>query len=427
MPRIATHNSLQILEGFVLLTHHKKFNIKKLSLVMGGIFLYSSLALADTDFGHDTHTAQAPLEKGLIENLTGFDVNKTSLLQRTGVKVGGWTEIGFAGNVRGSKDGTNGPVTFADEDNSFNLHQVYGFFEREVNTSGGWDVGFRADVLYGTDSRFTTSRNFDTDILNTSHDRNIAFPQAYLDIFMPIANGITAKVGHFYTIIGYEVVPSTGNFFFSHAYTMQYGEPFTHSGVLLSYPVNSNISVQGGVVTGWDSNFEQPANFLGSAAYTTDNERTTVTGSLITGDVRTRGLNINDDHNRSMYSIVLEHDVTDRLHYVLQHDLGVEEKTAFMGSSKWYGLNQYLFYEHTHKLSSGVRVEWFRDEDGARVAGNGLGENYIGVTGGVNYKPIQGIIVRPEIRYDVSTKNNAYNGGRDDDQLMLSLSGIFKF
>ena len=40
------------------------------------------------------------------------------------------------------------------------------------------------------------------------------------------------KLGHFYTPIGYEVVPANGNFFYTHAYTMQYGEPFTHTGVL---------------------------------------------------------------------------------------------------------------------------------------------------------------------------------------------------
>ncbi len=395
-----------------MLTHCKKFNLKKLSLILCSSFFLSSAAQADTD-------------KGLVENLTGFNVNNTSLMQTLGVKLGGWTEVGFAGNVRGSKDGTNGPVTFANGENEFNLHQSYGFIEREVSTTGGFDVGFRADVLYGVDAGFSSARNFDSNVLGSNNKRGLVFPQAYLDIFMPVANGITAKVGHFYTIIGYEVVPSTGNFFFSHAYTMQYGEPFTHTGVLLTYPVNNNVTVQGGVVSGWDSNFKQPANFLGSLAYATDNERTSVTGSLITGDVRTRGLNINDDHNRTMYSLVVEHDVTDRLHYVLQHDLGIEERTAFAGASKWYGLNQYLFYEHTHKLSSGLRMEWFRDEDGSRITG--FSDNYIGVTAGVNYKPVQGITVRPEVRYDVSTKNKAFNGGRDDDQVMISVSGIFHF
>ncbi len=63
------------------------------------------------------------------------------------------------------------------------------------------------------------------------------------------------KVGHFYTIIGYEVVTAPDNFFYTHAYTMQYGEPFTHTGALATYNANDQLSLFGGVTNGWD-NFE---------------------------------------------------------------------------------------------------------------------------------------------------------------------------
>ena len=52
-------------------------------------------------------------------------------------------------------------------------------------------------------------------------------PQLYADFAY---NRLTVRLGHFYTIIGYEVVTAPDNFFSSHAYTMQYGEPFTHTG-----------------------------------------------------------------------------------------------------------------------------------------------------------------------------------------------------
>jgi putative OmpL-like beta-barrel porin-2 len=409
--------------GFALLAHHNKFKQKGLTLALCSAFFFSSLAYAETDYGHETHTTESSDEVGLIESLSGYKYNDSTFMQSLGVKFDGWTEIGFAGNVSNGT-GTNGPVTFNDGPNEFKLHQVYGIIERAVNrNSNEISFGFRADVLYGTDARFSSATNFDTNILNSTGTRQLVFPQAYLDIFMPIGNGLTASVGHFYTIIGYEVVPSTGNFFFSHAYTMQYGEPFTHTGVLLDYSVNDNITLKGGVVTGWDAHFKQPANFLGSVAYTTDNERTTLTGSLITGDVRTAGFN--NDHNRTLYSLVLEHDITDRLHYVMQHDHGIEEKNALGRAAQWYGVNQYLFYDILHNLAAGVRMEWFRDDDGTRV--NSFADNYIGVTGGINYTPIAGFTLRPEVRYDRSTQNQAFNNGKDNDQMMLSLSGIFRF
>lgn len=424
----------------MLLTHHKK--LKKMTLALCGAFLFSSYAFAeggyglkrgdkDPLFGHETHQAEQPLDTGLVESLTGFKYNETNFMQSLGVKFGGFTEIGFAGNPRDPSDNRNGPVTFNEKPNNFRLHQVYGFIEREADRSTDTiSFGFRADVMYGADAHFSSARNFDSNVLNTSNDKNLIFPQVYGEIFLPAGNGVTAKVGHFYTLIGYEVVPSTGNFFFSHAYTMQYGEPFTHTGALLSYPINDNIEVTGGVVTGWDSNFKQPANFLGSVAYSTDDEGTSLTTSVITGDVRTRDIGINDDHNRTMGSIVLEHDWTDRLHYVLQSDFGYEESSALNPfSSKWYGVNQYMFYDVLHNLTAGIRGEWFRDEDGVRVVTGtpGTSSNYWAVTGGVNYTPIAGFTIRPEVRYDRASNGNQFNDGKKDSQVLLSVSGIFRF
>jgi hypothetical protein len=390
-------------------------------------------------FGHETYAEPADTDKGLIESLTGFKYNETPFMQSLGVKFGGWVDIGFTGNPD-NPSGSNGPVTFNRGPNEFRLHQVYGFIEREVNkNTDTWSFGFRADLLYGSDARYTFASNFDADenfvgrVLDPNNQHQLAFPQAYANIYVPVGNGLTFQVGHFYTLIGYEVVPSVGNFFFSHAYTMQYGEPFTHTGALAIYPVNNNITVKGGVVSGWDAHFNQPANFLGSISYTTDNERTTLTGSLITGSTETAFAagtgTAKVDHNRTLYSLVLEHSFTDRLHYVLQHDHGNQEKTAFGRAAQWYGVNQYVFYDILHNLAAGLRMEWFRDDDGVRV--NGFTDNYIAVTGGLNYSPIAGFTIRPEVRYDRSTSDRkidkAFNNGKDNDQILLSVSGIFRF
>ena len=404
--------------------------------------LCTSLAQAD-----DTGAVESPVankeydefeaaqagDKGAIESLTGFNINQTNDL---GINVGGWVSAGVAGNIDSPTDNYNGPVTFGDRANEFHMNELYGYIERNVDSDAKkWDVGFRADILYGTDARFTTQANFDNKLVTDSASRfyKLAFPQAYATIFAPIGNGLTTKIGHFYTIIGNEVVTAPDNFFYSHAYTMQYGEPFTHTGILSSYPVNSNISVTGGVVTGWDSFFQEPPNFLGGTTYTTDDEKTSLAFSLITGDV-------GDDkstptHNRTMYSIVLSHDITDTLHYKLQHDMGLEEKYPGTDSAKWYGINQYLTYDVNDQLGAGVRLEWFRDEDGVRVGGIGNGNSlpfgqpnhYLAATVGLNYSPMSWLTLRPEVRYDHSTENNAYNDVLSNDQLLISADAIVRF
>ena len=74
--------------------------------------------------------------------------------------------------------------------------------------------------------------------------------------------------GHFYTLIGYEVVGAPGNFFYSHSYTMYNSEPFTHTGALAQYAVGDNLTTYAGWVMGWDSGFEDNGDaFLGDIIF----------------------------------------------------------------------------------------------------------------------------------------------------------------
>jgi hypothetical protein len=391
-----------------------KFDFKKKagwSLTLCSAALCSTLAQAD--------------DQGAIKSLTGFDINETAFMKDLGLNAGGWVSAGVAGNPDSPQSRTNGPVTFNNRANEFNMHELYGYLERAVDTEGSqWDFGFRADVIYGIDAFYTTQANFDNKLITDGSSRlyKLAFPQAYATIFAPIGNGLTTKIGHFYTLIGSEVVTAPDNFFFSHAYTMQYGEPFTHTGILSSYPVNNNISLTGGVVTGWDSFFQEPPNFLGGVTLTTDDSNSSLAFSVITGDV---GRFDEDEHHRTMYSVVLSHNITEALHYKLQHDMGIEEKWAGADSAKWYGVNQYLTYDINDQVSVGTRLEWFRDEDGVRVTGNKA--HFLAATVGLNYKPLSWLTLRPEVRYDHSVETAAYNDGLSNDQVLISADAIVRF
>jgi len=89
------------------------------------------------------------------------------------------------------------------------------------------------------------------------------------------------KFGHFYTIMGYEVVPAIGNFFYTHAYTMQYGEPFTHTGILDTWTPNDQLVVYGGITNGWD-NFSDPINIngIGNLGYPGANSNAAFLGGI---------------------------------------------------------------------------------------------------------------------------------------------------
>lgn len=353
-------------------------------------------------------------------------------VEKTGFDVRGWLSQGFTWNPTSSSS-YNGPVSFNDRADEYQMNQLYLVGERVAESSGSeFDLGGRVDLLYGTDSSFTTSAGWDNKFTpdSTSRFYKFAIPQAYLEANLPLLEGVSVKAGHFYTNIGYEVVTAPDNFFYSHAYTMQYGEPFTHWGATASTKFfDGSLVTTAGWVKGWD-NMHQPDDgdaALGGLSYTpwdgTTVNLTGITGNEVGGT------------DRSLYSLVLIQKLTDQITYILQHDKGSQDLDGDSKAS-WYGINQYLMYKLTDKVSPGLRFEWFRDDDGVRVAGvrsgaGGIRGAYYAATAGVNFLPCQYLTLRPEVRYDwqdgQSGSPKVFDRGEDSSQLLVAMDAIIKF
>ncbi|HYW79656.1 MAG TPA: outer membrane beta-barrel protein, partial [Thermoguttaceae bacterium] len=171
-----------------------------------------------------------------------------------GLTVGGWASAGLYSNAHGAAD--NGPLGFNNVGDGATFNELWIFAEKVADTGGcGTDWGFRIDYVFGADGPDTQAfggLGWDTQ-WNTARDYGSAMPQLYGEFAI---NDLTIKFGHFYTIIGWEVVPAPDNFFYSHAYTMYYAEPFTHTGFLATYQVSDRITAHGGWVQGWDTGFD---------------------------------------------------------------------------------------------------------------------------------------------------------------------------
>lgn len=376
-----------------------------------------ALGMARVDDGYEVSYEDSP------EWLDGCDSCATqrscqsSFSRSCGIEFGGWIDQGITVNGRMPEDRFNGPVTFNDRDGEYQLNQLWVYAERVVDTGGcGWDIGGRVDFLYGTDARFTQSIGLE-DKWNSHRFYGAAMPQMYLDIGF---NDWTVRMGHYYTTIGYEVVTAPDNFFYSHSYAMQYGEPFTHTGLLASYSLSDQLTVSAGFDRGWNTweDNNDDLSVLTGISGTSYDGRTTLACAVTVGDYDDRGVN-----NRSMYSLVFTHQISCRLQYILQHDYGIDlngsvrPENRQRDNAEWYGLNQYLLYDINDCWALGLRFEWFRDDDGARVGGIGapngwtLGPdiqsgqigwagNFYAATFGINWKPTDRITVRPEGRWD---------------------------
>ncbi|MEZ6112224.1 MAG: porin [Pirellulaceae bacterium] len=312
------------------------------------------------------------------------------------LSVGFWTQIGY------HTQGQNGAGLgyFNEYPNKIQLQQQWAYIEKAVDNGGcGFDWGFRMDYVYGTDGPNTQAFGSVPGHWDTSWDHGVgdtgyghAIPQLYAEVAY---NDLKVKMGHFFTIVGYEVVPATGNFFYSHSYSMNFTEPFTHTGALAEFAYNDNVTLYGGWTTGWDTGFDRNGGdtFLGGAALQLT-DKLSLTYILTYGDFGFETGN-NSDSNGYSHSIVAVYDATDKWQYVFQtdyvnNDLFVDGAAG--GADEIFTVNQYLFYAVNDCLKLGGRFEYYDNE--------GFGDENYALTLGANIKPHANMVVRPEVRWD---------------------------
>jgi hypothetical protein len=379
------------------------------------------------------------------------------VLKDSGIQVGGWFQLGATYNANNPANGYNGPVSFSDRANRLQLNQLNIFVERPVVAEGtAWDFGGRIDFMFGTDAIYYQAAGIPPFDINSGEPNNrgswdlnicckstrtygIALPQAYLEAYVPVGKGLNIKLGHFFSPTGYEIGPAPDVFFYSHAYSLDNGHPFTHMGLLLDYKLTRNWSLIGGPVTGsgtggWDGNLTRTAltnwNGLAGIMWVGEDKRNSFNILATFGDVSARS-----DEPWTLISSVLQHRITNKTHLVVHYVHGFVGGALLGGEQKdvqWMGVNTHLYYDLLEDLTIGIRGEWFRDRDGFRVlsplrvafATDNRGVSYAGnmpitsapadyyqTTIGLNWKPAKRLKldnwkamktfnVRPNIRYD---------------------------
>lgn len=338
--------------------------------------------------------------------------------QSNGFVAGGWAQLGYQNKALPG---------FNDRPNEFQLQQMWVYAEKQLDTSNGFGFGGRVDYIYGTDGPNTQAFGINNDSWDNSWDNGPdnsgyghALPQAYGEVGY---GDLSVKVGHFFSIIGYETIAAPDNFFYSHTYTMTYTEPYTLTGALAKYNVGEDLTLYGGYTLGWNSGFEDNGDtFIGGVSWAvTDNYRLTYTNS--SGRIGKAYPNGADSERGYLHSIISEATVTDRIQYISQVDWLQTEDAAGSSVRDTFGYNSYLLYSVSDCLSLGGRFEWYDAE--------GIFANDVDVfdyTLGANIKPHANVLVRPEIRWDwVEGDAAGILANNSDEQTTFAIDTIFVF
>ena len=364
-----------------------------------------------------------------------------NFLKQHDIVMGGWLEQGitFSG---WPGDQFNGPVGTNDWNGEYQLNQFWMFLDRPANNQGeGWALGGHVDLVYGTDWRFGINHGLE-DRFNDFNRQSYGFilPQAYVEVAY---DNLSVKLGHFAGILGYEVVPAVANPFYSHSYAMAFGEPLLVTGVMGEYKLGDQWSILAGFDRGWMmfEDYNGALDFMGGVKWVSCDKRTSITYALSDGPQDPDGV-----QDRLVYSLVLQHQLTERLKYVFQNDMGWQNNTVAAGhTARWSDINQYLLRKINDKWSANLRAEWFRDNDGVRVGGppeaagvrawplSGFAGDFYEITVGLSWRPKPNVVFRPELRYDwYDGANNAggqlpFNNGGNSYQILAAGDLIITF
>ncbi len=352
-------------------------------------------------------------------------------------------------------------MTWTDRANEYQLNQAWLWVYKDAK--GGeccWDVGYRFDAVYGTDTRFIPGLGLDLTphgVPQWNRDSRfygIVTPQAYVEAKK---EDWTIRAGRFISPVGFYTVQTYQNFFTVLPFTFQYGEPFTHTGITASRKLNDNLTVLGGITRGWDNIWDTDTRVNGMAliSVTGDCKDTLNFFTTFGDEYTTTAAPFTFTSFRYLQTAVYSRPIGENLTVYLQSDFGAQTNAFGPGTrtAYWYGVNTYAYYKFNDCWSWGGNAEWFRDDGGFRVGGFLIDRNGAGATGdrglsgarsgyngsfyrfmtGPRWTPNKNVIVRSAAALDVydgpigANGNLPYNNGAGRNQFVWTNDVIFMY
>jgi hypothetical protein len=267
--------------------------------------------------------------------------------------------------------------------------------------------------------------------------------EAYGSVLLPLDEGLTVKAGKWATLIGYEVYESPKNLNFSRDFLYTLGTPYTHTGLLLTYPFTKWLSASLGFTNGWD-NSDNPNGYLkaiGQVAFT-PSDKFSITTSFHVGPEQLRAQMIGRVNQRWIVDTTVLYTGIEKLTLATNFDFAGEENDPVLvalgtrkhNNSSWSGIAGYAAYDWLKSLRTALRIEYFADPQGVRngITAPGHNVDYYEITPTLEYKIWRGLIGRLEYRHDQASRRSfsltnfsTTPTSRAQDTFSIALSYVF--
>jgi hypothetical protein len=388
-----------------------------------------------------------------------------------GIAFSGVVDAGGTYNPSNPRDNKNfGRLT--DDETGVQLNQILLTAQRPIDsTLKDYDFGFKLQGLYGSDARI--SRTIGLLEKTAGHNINqLDITEANVLVHTPwfTDGGFDLKIGKYSSPESAETVDASNNFFYSHSYIFNFGDPFYHTGVSATLHVSPMLDLYAGIDTGVNTTLGSNGDNNDSLGFSAGVGLNLMGGNLtsllsthigpeIADAAITNGLlpaTVNADHTtRALSTLTTVWKLDDK--WTLTNDLNwiYDSDIAAGDAANAFGIAQYATYKINDMFSVGLRGELYRDINGSFVAqfvdnydftraqqglpllssrSVGGGKTTYGMlTAGVNITPdlgvkcLKGIRFRPEVRYDNSFLTRPFNDGTDKDQITFGVDMVLTF
>lgn len=350
-------------------------------------------------------------------------------------QLGGHVATSYNYNFDNPNSRTNAFRVFDDGANQVTIHQAELWIEKPTTMES--PIGFGLDFVIGRDAKKIHALGLG------SPDDVFDLTQAYVTYNAPIGKGLYLKAGKFVTLHGAEVIRRPANFNISRSILFGFAIPFTHTGLVATYPFTDWLTVTAGVVNGWDNadDNNKDKSIHGMVTITLLKELMLAIGGTWGPEQADR-----NGPKRGLIDVVATYKPIPPLTLIVNYDYGVEDDVPFTNpltnavtvkDAQWHGVAAYAIYDLTDRFSVGIRGEFFIDEEGFRLGftdpltGNPARLDLWELTLTARYKLLEHLFASLEYRHDAARKDRLVfdngNGTGEDSQDTIAFELIYQF
>jgi hypothetical protein len=332
------------------------------------------------------------------------------------IAMNGLTSASVSYNVNIPDSRKNQLRVFDIDDNSFKIDVIELSLQQLTRNPG--DVGFCIHLAAGS-SVPKVARSSGLDI------GDLDFHQMYIRYVAEVGRGLTVDLGKFVTPLGYEVIEGFDGYNdnATRSFLFGYAIPFTHTGVRLAYPLSDAVTGTIIIVNGWDNAIDNNrSKTIGGQLALTPVAGLVMYANAIYGPEMAE----DNSDNRGVVDVSGSYVFSALFTLGINGTFGTEQRAApGGGNAVWNGAAVYVRFTMSEHVALILRGEHFEDHAGART---GVAQTLHEVTLTPEFRPVRSLVIRGDVRLDMSTDAVFGNfGGVTDRQFTVCANVLFVF